>query len=201
MKRFFITIVGITFLLLSVIQPIADERVRLSPDTPSHKIIRMHPSKVDPADLPLNSIDELHTTGVTPDIDIQNWRLSVDGKAISKPLSLKYEDLLKMKMISRKALLICPNFFADYAEWEGVPLEEILKEARVSSDYKRVNIKAVDGYRKSFSSEEIDSHLFFFALKVNGEVLPKDHGYPLRLIAVDIYGGDWVKWIDTIEVN
>ena len=125
----------------------------------------------------------------------------MDGKEVSKPLSLKYADLMKMKMITQKALLICPSFFADYAEWEGIPLKEILKEAKVSSDYKKVDIQAVDGYRKSFSREEIDSNLFFFALKVNGEVLPKDHGYPLRLVAVDIYGGDWVKWIDTIEVD
>ena len=112
---------------------------------------------------------------VAPDIDIENWRLSVDGKAVSKPLSLKYADLLKMKMTTQKALLICPNFFADYAEWEGVPLKEILKEAKVSSDYNKVDVKAIDGYKKSFTREEIDSNLFFFALKVNGEVLPKDH--------------------------
>ena len=106
-----------------------------------------------------------------------------------------------MNMITQKALLICPNFFADYAEWEGIPLKDILKEAKVSFDYNKVDIKAVDGYRKSFTKEEVDSNLLFLALRVNGEVLPEDHGYPVRLVAVDIYGGDWVKWIDTIEVD
>ena len=205
MKRLYIALACTLFLLFSMLQLVAeqraDERIKLDPDTPSHEIIRMHPSKVDPSNLPLNSIDELHTTGTTPDIDITTWKLNVGGKAVSKPLSLKYEDLLEMNMITQKALLICPNFFADYAEWEGIPLKDILKEANVKSDYTKVDIQAVDGYRKSFTREEIDSHLLFIALKVNGEVLPEDHGYPLRLVAVDIYGGDWVKWIDVIEVN
>jgi DMSO/TMAO reductase YedYZ molybdopterin-dependent catalytic subunit len=201
MKKYFAVLICASFLLFGALQSIAADRVKLSPDTPMHKIIRMNPAKVDPSDLPLSTIDELHTTGMTPDIDIQSWRLNVDGKAVTKPLSLKYENLLKMKMVSKKALLICPGFFADYAEWEGVPLKEILKEAKVSSDYATVEFHAADGYSKIFNRKEIDSNLFFLAFKVNGVVLPKDQGYPTRLVAVDLYGGNWIKWIDSISVN
>jgi DMSO/TMAO reductase YedYZ molybdopterin-dependent catalytic subunit len=201
MKKYFAVLTCASFLLFGALQSTAADRVKLSPDTPMHKIIRMNPAKVDPSDLPLSRIDELHTTGVTPDINIQNWRLNVDGKAVTKPLSLKYDDLLQMKTVSKKALLICPGFFSDYAEWEGVPLKEILKEARVSSDYKTVKFHAVDGYSKIFNRKEIDSNLFFLAFKVNGVVLPKDQGYPARLVAVDLYGGNWVKWIDSISVD
>jgi DMSO/TMAO reductase YedYZ molybdopterin-dependent catalytic subunit len=47
----------------------------------------------------------------------------------------------------------------------------------------------------------MENHLIFLALKVNGVTLPKEHGYPIRLVAEDVTGGKWVKWIDSIEVK
>jgi sulfoxide reductase catalytic subunit YedY len=30
---------------------------------------------------------------------------------------------------------------------------------------------------------------------VNGKILPKRHGFPLRLVAEDQYGYEWVKYV------
>ncbi len=40
----------------------------------------------------------------------------------------------------------------------------------------------------------------FLAYEVNGETLPAEHGYPIRLVARHQYGNVWVKWIEHIEV-
>lgn len=179
----------------------AEERDKLRADTPFAKIVYMDPKKVDPSDLPLNSIDELHKTGTPRDIDVSKWTLEVTGKGIVRPLYLSYNELKRMGQKREKVLLICPGFFADYAEWEGVPLETVLDRACVGSDYEKVVVKSIDGYKKSFSREQVDQRLIFLALKVNGEVLPKEHGFPARLVAKDLYGDRWVKWITSIEVN
>ena len=149
----------------------------LSPDTQESEILRMDPSQVDPSLLPLDSIEELGTTGVPPEIDIEVWRLSVTGSGVRKPLSLSY------------------------AEWEGVPLTEILETAKAGGEYKEVTFQSVDGYKASFTREQVRKNLFFLALKVNGLELPQEHGFPLRLVAEDILGGDWIKWLKSIEVN
>jgi DMSO/TMAO reductase YedYZ molybdopterin-dependent catalytic subunit len=179
----------------------AAERRVLSPDTLESEILRMDPSEVDPSLLPLDSIEELGTTGVPPEIDIDAWRLSVTGSGVRKPLSLSYGELAAMGQVKKKVLLICPGFFADYAEWEGVPLTEILEAAEAGGGYKNVTFQSVDGYKASFTREQVGKNILFLALKVNGVELPKEHGFPLRLVAEDILGGDWIKWLKSIEVN
>jgi len=144
---------------------------------------------------------DLHTTGVPQDVNIQTWRLRVEGEKVKTALSLSYEDLKKMSMVKKEVTLVCPGVFTDYAEWEGVSLSDILDKARIQDGYKRVTVHGLDGYRSNFSPEEIDTNLIFLALKVNGVTLPTEHGYPVRIVAEDISGGKWVKWADRIEVQ
>jgi DMSO/TMAO reductase YedYZ molybdopterin-dependent catalytic subunit len=179
----------------------AGERVLLAPDTPKSKIVSMNPSEVDPSLLPLDFIEDLNTTGVPRDVDIEVWRLIVSGKKVRNALSLTYDELGRMKQIKKRVILICPGVFVDYAEWEGVPLEEILEAAKVRHGFQRVSFRSEDGFSSSFTKEQVKNNLLFLAMKVNGEVLPKEHGFPVRLVAEDILGGSWVKWVKSIEVE
>lgn len=179
----------------------AQDRLRVTPETEERQIIYRHPKDIDPTLLPIDKTEALNRTGVPQDIDVGTWRLTVTGSRVGGALELRYPELQKMEQVRKKVLLICPGFFKDYAQWEGVPLQEILEEAGVPAGYHSVIIKGKDGYSKSFDREEIETHLIFLALKVNGQVLPKAHGFPLRVVAEDIYGGRWVKWITEIEVR
>jgi sulfoxide reductase catalytic subunit YedY len=180
----------------------AGERVLLAPDTPKSKILNMNPSEVDPSLLPLDSVEDLNTTGgVPPDIDIGTWRLSVSGKKVKNPLSLGYGDLESMTQVKKRVILICPGVFVDHAEWEGVPLGDILEAAKVRAGYDRVTLRSEDGFSSSFTAEQVRENLMFLAMKVNGVVLPREHGFPVRLVAEDILGGSWVKWVKSITVE
>jgi DMSO/TMAO reductase YedYZ molybdopterin-dependent catalytic subunit len=202
MKKYclMILIIGVG-LVLSALSAAADGRVRLNPDTPDSKIIHMHPKDIDPSLLPLDSIEDLHTTGSPQKVNINTWRLEVKGQGLKNPRSLSYEDLLKMEMVKKRVILICPGFFVDYAEWQGVPLSSILEGAGVKDDYKTITFHALDGYSSSFSRDEVENNLLFLAVKVNGQTIPEEHGFPVRLVAEDILGGRWVKWIKSIEVK
>jgi DMSO/TMAO reductase YedYZ molybdopterin-dependent catalytic subunit len=177
------------------------EREKLSSDTPEIIIIRMQPKDIDPSLLPLDKIEDLHRTGVPQKININTWRLAVTGVKIKYPSEFSYSELQQMPQVKKSVLLICPRIFKDYAKWEGVPLSDILKKAGVAETYHSVIIKGKDRYSKSFTRREIDENLIFLALKVNDKVLPKEHGFPLRVVAEDILGGKWVKWVTQIEVR
>jgi len=41
----------------------------------------------------------------------------------------------------------------------------------------------------------------FLAYGVNGKTLPQKHGFPLRVVAEDTYGSDWVKYVYGLEVE
>lgn len=180
----------------------AKERVQLSPNTPEHELIRLHPAEVDPSLLPLDAIEELGKTGVPPsDFQVENWELNVTGKGLENPRSFTYQELLEMPVVRKRVLLICPGFFADYAEWEGIPLQEFLQKVGVAGEYKTISFTALDGYTVRFSREEVENHFLLLALRVNGETLPLEHGFPVRLVAEDMFGSKWIKWIATIAID
>ena len=47
----------------------------------------------------------------------------------------------------------------------------------------------------------MDNDSIFLAHSVDGQTLPAEHGYPLRLVAKGEYGSYWVKWVGVIEVK
>jgi DMSO/TMAO reductase YedYZ molybdopterin-dependent catalytic subunit len=193
-------IIGVA-LLVGVFSAPVDGKMRLPSDTPDSKIMHMHPKDIDASLLPLDSIEDLHTTGTPQKVDINTWQLEISGPMVKNPRSLSYQDLLQMKMVGKKVILICPGFFVDYAEWEGVPLSTILEVVGVKGNYEKITFRGLDGYSGSFSRDEAQDNLLFLALRVNGKTIPEEHGFPVRLVAEDILGGRWVKWIKSIEVK
>ena len=177
-----------------------EERVKVDSATPPGKIITMNPKFVDASALPLTSVESLHSTGTPQSVDLSSWRLTVSGKGIITPLSLTYDELSKVPMMKKRVLLICPGFFYDYLEWEGVPLQALLEKAGVG-DYSRVVFTSIDGYKADFKKEEVQSGLLIVALKGNGVPLPPAHGFPARIVAEGVYGGRWVKYLTAITVE
>ena len=163
-------------------------------------IISQHPSEVDNTLLPITSIEALHRTGRPVEVDIEEYRLVIDG-LVERPLSLTYQELLSRRRISEVVLLICPGYFWDNAQWTGTPLALLLEEAGLREGAKNVRFHALDGYRSSLSLEEALAEGVFLAYQVNGESLPLEHGFPLRLVARGQFGGRWVKWLERIEVT
>jgi DMSO/TMAO reductase YedYZ molybdopterin-dependent catalytic subunit len=163
------------------------------------EIIHLHPSEVDNTTLPITAVDDLHRTGRPQDYDINTYRLVVEG-LVESPLSLSYEDLLSRPQVGELVLLICPGFFWDNAIWTGTPLKPILEEAGISPQATQIRIHAGDGYTRKMPLEEAMADGVFLAYEVNGEPLPKEHGYPIRLVMRHQYGNTWVKWIERIEV-
>ena len=201
MRSLMLVVGGIAALSVAALSTSASERIKLTTEMSEKEIARLHPKDVEPSLLPLDSIEELHTTGTPQEVNVATWRLKVKGEKVNASLSLTYEELSQMEMIEKKVILICPGFFVDYAEWEGVPLSTIFEKAKVEEGYETITFYALDGYSSRFSRAEVENNLLFLALKVNGETLPKEHGFPVRLVAEDILGGRWVKWISAIDVK
>ena len=108
--------------------------------------------------------------------------------------------ILKKKgiTIEKEVLLICPGFFANQGLWEGISIATLLKEADADTDISHVTIHGPEGdYTKieRFSIKDVLAEKVFLAYRLNGERLPVKHGFPLRVVAEDYYGSDWVKYV------
>jgi len=60
---------------------------------------------------------------------------------------------------------------------------------------------SLDGYSLTLSLDIALREGVFLAYLVNGQVLSKEHGYPLRLVAKGEMGYTWIKWVNRIEVK
>jgi len=162
------------------------------------ELIHMDPAEVSETGLPITPVEKINRTGQPREINVEKYRLVVDG-AVENPLSLSYEDILAYPEKTDVVLLVCPSVFVDNAQWSGVPVSLILEKAKPKPGAKEVRFYA-GSYRSVLTLEEAQRGGTYLAHHVNGQVLPEEHGFPLRLVAEGKYGSRWVKWLDRIEV-
>jgi DMSO/TMAO reductase YedYZ molybdopterin-dependent catalytic subunit len=158
------------------------------------------PAKIDNSNFPITPVEALRTTIESPPVDMAKYKLSVDG-LVNSPISLSYDTILKEPVISEVVLLICPGVFVDNAEWTGVPVTTLLTEAGIKPEATQVTFYALDWYEYTFSLQDVRQDGVFLAHTVNGQTLPKDHGYPIRLVIKGKYGSNWVKWVNRLEIK
>jgi anti-anti-sigma factor len=163
-----------------------------------------------------------------PKLEPSSWRLKVVG-LVERPLSLSLRDLVKMPSQAQFVTLECagngrsllnPRVNGEQwnlgavstAEWTGVLLGEVLDRAGVKADAREVVFRGADSGKLDARSEPIhferslsinDAHgsEAQLAYAMNGEALPIQHGYPLRLIVPGWYAVASVKWLMEIEVT
>jgi DMSO/TMAO reductase YedYZ molybdopterin-dependent catalytic subunit len=86
------------------------------------------------------------------------------------------------------------------AEWTGVPLTEILDRAGVRQGAREVLFKGADYFERSLPLDQAHEADLLLAYAMNGEPLPVQHGYPVRLVVPDWYAMASVKWLTEIAV-
>jgi sulfane dehydrogenase subunit SoxC len=95
------------------------------------------------------------------------------------------------------------------AEWTGVPLARLLEQAGVVEGAAEVLFSGLDRgveggrvqqYARSLPLEEAGREEILLAYAMNGEPLPPQHGFPLRLVVPGWYGMTSVKWLEAITV-
>jgi DMSO/TMAO reductase YedYZ molybdopterin-dependent catalytic subunit len=177
----------------------ADLGTRLPNDDLGY-LINADPAKIDNSKFPVTPVDKLHTTGTPVDVDAAQYRLTIDG-LVEDPLSLGLDEIKSYPAVSETVLLICPYFFVDNAEWTGVPVSILLNEAGVKLGANKVTFYALDGYGDQLPLSDVMKEGVFLAYRVDGQELPREHGYPLRLVVKSKFGNTWVKWLQKITVS
>ena len=162
-----------------------------------------------------------------PTLDAESFRLAIGG-LVERPQSFTVRDLQNMRSKTQVVTLECAGngraLFdrptdgekwglgaVSTAEWTGVPLVEILDRAGVRQDAKDVLFRGADGgavdglpesirFERSLRVDDARDSDVLLAYAMNGEPLPVEHGYPLRLIVPRWYAVASVKWLTEIEL-
>ncbi|MEV7610785.1 molybdopterin-dependent oxidoreductase [Microbacterium sp. NPDC089320] len=148
------------------------------------------------------------TALTVPTIDPSTWRLVIDGM-VDQRVEMSFQDILDMGLDEYAITLTCVSNevggdLVGNAKWLGVPLRDVLKKAGVKSGADMVLSKSVDGYTAStplsaLTDDNLDAIL---AVGMNGEPLPLEHGFPVRMVVPGLYGYvSATKWLTELKVT
>ncbi len=151
---------------------------------------------VGPQGLPVNQTGE--GAGVTETAVDPAYRLVVEGPT---PLSLTLADLQAFPQHTERLPIACVEGWSASADWTGPRLSDVLVAAGLARDTE-VTVESLQtggSYRVStVNPPHVRSPKTLLALRLNGEELDIDHGYPVRLIAPNRPGAMQTKWLARI---
>jgi DMSO/TMAO reductase YedYZ molybdopterin-dependent catalytic subunit len=160
-----------------------------------------------------------------PPVDQAVWTLEVGGK-VERPLTLTLNDVrarpqqtlaVTLECAGNGRALLSPRALSQpwlqeavgTAEWTGTPLAPILEEAGLDPQALEVVFTGLDRgvqgdveqlYERSLPLAEAMREEVLLAYEVNGQPLPAQHGFPLRVVVPGWYGMTHVKWLQAITV-
>jgi DMSO/TMAO reductase YedYZ molybdopterin-dependent catalytic subunit len=160
-----------------------------------------------------------------PVVDGAAWSLTVGGH-VARPLALTLEELQARPAVTRAVTMECagngragirPRLLSQpwlleavgTAEWTGVPVRDVLAGAGVLDGAVEVLFRGLDRgveggveqcYERSLPLQELERDEVILAYAVNGQPLPPQHGFPLRLVVPGWYGMTSVKWLSQLTV-
>jgi DMSO/TMAO reductase YedYZ molybdopterin-dependent catalytic subunit len=148
------------------------------------------------------------TALTVPAIDPSTWRLVVDGM-VDRRIELSFDDLVGMGLDEYGITLTCVSNevgggLVGNARWLGVPVRDILRMAGPQAGADMVLSRSVDGYTAStpLSALTDDGLDAILAVAMNGEPLPAEHGFPVRMIVPGLYGYvSATKWLTELKVT
>ncbi len=162
------------------------------------------------------------------DLDASLWRLNVEGDAVSEPVTLTYDDVRSLPSHTLISYLECAgNHRAMFGilngrqssgtqwmtgavgngEWVGARLPDVLTLAGIRDDAVSVLLVGLDteapegGFRFVLPVEKAMDPDTLLAYSLNGETLPRDHGFPVRALVPGWVGSANIKWLGRIIVS
>lgn len=163
--------------------------------------------RISPFRTPVDDFYRVDTKLTVPLVDHTTWHLDIDGM-VGEKLRWRYEDLLAMPLVERDITLTCVSNevggpYVGAARWLGVPLMSLLDRAGIEDGPDQVLSTDVDGFTISTPLDVIrDGRDALVAVGMNGGPLPREHGFPARLVVPGIYGFvGATKWLTRLTLT
>ena len=142
-----------------------------------------------------------------PRVPVSGYKLRIHGM-VDKPVELSFKELLDMPLVERRITLTCVSQpvggpYVGNATWIGVRTKDLLEQLGVQDGADAVKSTSVDGMTIGTPIEALmDDRDSMLAIAMNGEPLPLEHGFPVRMVVPGLYGYvSATKWLNEIEVT
>ena len=146
--------------------------------------------------------------GGDPVLRAADWRLRVDGD-VERPVELDVAVLRTLPAVELTKTLECISNFVDNCElapfgcdlistarWRGVPLGNVLELAGgLRPGVVSLSTISADEFTATLPIEVALDPDTLLVYEMNGQVLPREHGYPARVLVPGRYGMKSAKWV------
>ncbi len=163
---------------------------------------------LSPIVVPNDDFYRIDTAFVVPTVDRSTWTLKVTG-LVDREVTLTYDELVALPIIEQYVTIACVSNevggdLIGNAKWTGVALREVLAMAGVQGSADQLVGHSVDGFTAGMPVAWVmdESRVPMIAVAMNGEPLPRPHGYPARLSVPGLYGYvSATKWLSELELT
>lgn len=168
-------------------------------------------AEIAPFVTPNSQFYRIDTALVVPRVEPGDWSLTIDGD-VPDGFTLDIDELLDLPMVERDITLNCVSNevggdLIGHARWLGVPTRELLARAGLDHDPGNPDVQVLststDGMTISTPlSALLDDRDALVAVGMNGTPLPREHGFPARLVTPGLYGFvGATKWLTRMTVT
>ena len=149
----------------------------------------------------------IDTALAVPAVEPSSWSLRIHGM-VEREVTISWDELIALPLEESVTTLACVSNevgggLIGNAVWLGYPIRELLARAVPSADADMVLSKSVDGFSASTPLPVLlDDRSAILAVGMNGEPLPAEHGFPVRMVVPGLYGYvSATKWVTELEVT
>ncbi|WP_353826521.1 molybdopterin-dependent oxidoreductase [Agromyces sp. SYSU T0242] len=143
-----------------------------------------------------------------PQVDPEEWRLRIHGM-VDREVELTWDDLVALPMAESVTTLACVSNevggeLIGTAVWLGTPIRDLLARAAPDAEADMVLSRSIDGFTASTPLEVLTDpdREAVLAIGMNGEPLPVEHGFPVRMVVPGLYGYvSATKWVTELQVT
>lgn len=162
---------------------------------------------ISPVITPNAQFYRIDTALQVPDVDPAGWSLRIHGM-VEREVVLTWDELLALPLEESRTTLSCVSNpvggdLIGTATWLGYPIRHLLERAAPLTGADMVLSRSVDGFTASTPLEVLtDDRAAILAVGMNGEPLPFEHGFPVRIVVPGLYGYvSATKWVSELEVT
>jgi DMSO/TMAO reductase YedYZ molybdopterin-dependent catalytic subunit len=135
-----------------------------------------------------------------PEVDVENWRLTVEG-LVTKPGEYSLEQIAALPKRVMNTRHVCVEGWSMVVKWGGTPLRDFLKHVGADTKTKFVAVESADEYYTSYDMQSAFHPQTLLCYEAYGKPLALGHGAPLRITMPTKLGYKSAKWIDKLVVT
>ncbi len=140
------------------------------------------------------------TAEATPRVDLDRWRLTVDG-LVERPVTWTWDEIHELPRSTYAGDIHCVTTWSKFdISFTGVSVDDLLAAAGPLPEARFVLAHSTTGYTTNLPLSDVTDGKAWVVWEADGKPLARNHGGPARLLVPHLYFWKSAKWVSRLEL-